>query len=54
MVLAAFSRSLLVLAKNRAGIHHKTRTDGGAERHGFPDPTFMTRCLEELAAKGVL
>jgi len=36
------------------GIHHKTRKDGGAERHGFPDPTFMTRCTEELAARGVV
>jgi len=42
-----------VMRTGRAGIHHKTRTDGGAERHGFPDPTFMERCTEELAAKGV-
>ena len=31
------------------GIHHKTHTDGGAERHGYPDPTYLGRVQEELA-----
>nr|XP_022339296.1 uncharacterized protein LOC111134504 isoform X2 [Crassostrea virginica] len=34
-------------------IHHKTRTHGGPQRFGYPDPTYLDRVLEELAAKGV-
>ncbi|KAL8615431.1 hypothetical protein ACOMHN_036251 [Nucella lapillus] len=34
-------------------IHHKTLCSGGAESHGYPDPTYLTRVQEELAAKGV-
>ncbi|XP_052760162.1 uncharacterized protein LOC128202988 [Mya arenaria] len=34
-------------------IHHKTRPSGGPEHFGYPDPTYLSRVLEELAAKGV-
>jgi|EP01043_Picozoa_sp_COSAG02_P098792 hypothetical protein len=54
MILSSLIDLTPQLRGDRAGIHHKTRTDGGAERHGFPDPTFMDRCTEELAAKGVI
>ena len=32
------------------GIHHKTYKGGGAEKHGYPDPTYLTRVQEELAS----
>ena len=35
------------------GIHHKTHPGGGAERHGYPDPTYLKRVEEELASFGV-
>lgn len=34
-------------------IHHKTQPAGGAEQHGYPDPTYLSRVTEELAAVGV-
>ncbi|KAH3788636.1 hypothetical protein DPMN_166783 [Dreissena polymorpha] len=34
-------------------IHHKTRPYGGPEGFGYPDPTYLQRVQEELAAKGV-
>ncbi|XP_062614142.1 uncharacterized protein LOC134275876 [Saccostrea cucullata] len=34
-------------------IHHKTKRDTGAQRFGYPDPTYLQRVQEELAAKGV-
>ncbi|KAK3610487.1 hypothetical protein CHS0354_016676 [Potamilus streckersoni] len=34
-------------------IHHKTSMHGGPQRFGYPDPTYLDRVLEELAAKGV-
>ncbi|XP_060557380.1 uncharacterized protein LOC132717825 [Ruditapes philippinarum] len=34
-------------------IHHKTSTSGGQENFGYPDPTYLTRVQQELAAKGV-
>ncbi|XP_069106197.1 DNA ligase 1-like [Argopecten irradians] len=34
-------------------IHHKTRIHGGPERYGYPDPEYLTRVQEELAAKGI-
>ncbi|KAL4232000.1 E3 ubiquitin-protein ligase dtx3l [Mactra antiquata] len=34
-------------------IHHKTCTHGGQENFGYPDPTYLSRVQEELAAKGV-
>lgn len=37
-----------------AGIHHKTRTHGGAEQHGWPDPTFLERLISECAASGIM
>lgn len=36
------------------GIHHKTHPCGGAERHGYPDPTYLLRVEQELASFGVL
>jgi deltex-like protein len=36
-----------------AGIHHKTRVSGGAAQHGFPDPGYLDRLGEELAARGI-
>ncbi len=35
------------------GIHHKTSTSGGAAYFGYPDPTYLKRVKEELAAKGI-
>ncbi|XP_060077694.1 uncharacterized protein LOC132557215 [Ylistrum balloti] len=34
-------------------VHHKTRTHGGPERFGYPDPSYLRRVEEELAAKGI-
>ena len=34
-------------------IHHKTSTTGGSTRFGYPDPTYLKRVQEELAAKGI-
>ncbi|XP_019634381.1 PREDICTED: uncharacterized protein LOC109477530 isoform X2 [Branchiostoma belcheri] len=34
-------------------IHHKTSTYGGASMHGYPDPGYLKRVTEELAAKGI-
>uniref|UniRef100_K1QYY2 E3 ubiquitin-protein ligase n=1 Tax=Magallana gigas TaxID=29159 RepID=K1QYY2_MAGGI len=34
-------------------IHHKTKRDTGAQRFGYPDPTYLQRVQEELAVKGV-
>lgn len=36
------------------GIHHKTRHNGGAANFGYPDPTYLKRVKEELAAKGII
>ena len=35
------------------GIHHKTSTHGGPTCFGYPDPTYLTRVQEELAALGI-
>lgn len=34
-------------------IHHKTNIDGGPTNFGYPDPSYLSRVEEELAAKGV-
>ncbi|XP_078587612.1 uncharacterized protein LOC144868824 isoform X2 [Branchiostoma floridae x Branchiostoma japonicum] len=34
-------------------IHHKTNVSGGASDYGYPDPGYLTRLREELAAKGI-
>ncbi|XP_068721738.1 uncharacterized protein [Montipora capricornis] len=34
-------------------IHHKTSTHGGPFRFGYPDPDYLRRVKEELAAKGI-
>ncbi|XP_066287792.1 uncharacterized protein [Branchiostoma lanceolatum] len=34
-------------------IHHKTSTYGGPSMHGYPDPGYLQRVTEELAAKGI-
>ncbi|XP_078684007.1 uncharacterized protein LOC144917639 [Branchiostoma floridae x Branchiostoma belcheri] len=34
-------------------IHHKTNRSGGPTRYGYPDPTYLARVKEELAAKGI-
>jgi len=34
-------------------IHHKTALEGGAENHGYPDPTYFKRVTEELANYGI-
>lgn len=34
-------------------IHHKTKRDGGTEKFGYPDPTYLSRVQDELAAKGI-
>lgn len=35
------------------GIHHKTALNGGPAYFGYPDPTYLIRVREELAAKGI-
>lgn len=35
------------------GVHHKTNIMRGAAYHGYPDPGYLARVKEELAAKGV-
>ncbi|XP_070540331.1 E3 ubiquitin-protein ligase TRIM56-like [Ptychodera flava] len=35
------------------GIHHKTSMYGGPMLNGYPDPDYLNRVKEELAAKGV-
>ncbi|XP_041360692.1 uncharacterized protein LOC121376949 [Gigantopelta aegis] len=34
-------------------IHHKTRRDGNAKGFGYPDPTYLSRVVEELKCKGI-
>ncbi|XP_078669885.1 uncharacterized protein LOC144910545 [Branchiostoma floridae x Branchiostoma belcheri] len=34
-------------------IHHKTNTHGGASGYGYPDPGYLNRLRQELAAKGI-
>ncbi|XP_019641158.1 PREDICTED: uncharacterized protein LOC109482762 [Branchiostoma belcheri] len=34
-------------------IHHKTSRKGGASNYGYPDPDYLKRVTEELAAKGI-
>ncbi|XP_021356230.1 uncharacterized protein LOC110452185 [Mizuhopecten yessoensis] len=34
-------------------IHHKTNIKGGAQRFGYPDPTYLRRVYDELIAKGI-
>jgi deltex-like protein len=36
------------------GIHHKTSLSGGSSCFGYPDPTYLTRVTEELAAVGII
>ena len=35
------------------GVHHKTRTDGGATSHGYPDSEYLQRVRDELRALGI-
>ena len=35
------------------GIHQRTRRDGGAANHGYPDPTFLQRLQSECELQGV-
>ncbi|XP_019640452.1 PREDICTED: E3 ubiquitin-protein ligase TRIM33-like [Branchiostoma belcheri] len=35
------------------GIPHKTNTHGGASGYGYPDPGYLARLRQELAAKGI-
>ncbi|KAJ7374764.1 E3 ubiquitin-protein ligase dtx3l [Desmophyllum pertusum] len=34
-------------------IHHKTNTSGGSHSFGYPDPSYLQRVKEDLAAKGI-
>ncbi|KAJ7374766.1 E3 ubiquitin-protein ligase dtx3l [Desmophyllum pertusum] len=34
-------------------VHHKTNLSGGPYRFGYPDPDYLRRVKEELAAKGI-
>ncbi len=36
------------------GIHHKTNRHGGPQAFGYPDPTYLNRVTQELAAKGIV
>jgi deltex-like protein len=35
-------------------IHHKTNIDGGVFHYGYPDPTYLKRVVQELAARGIV
>eukprot|EP00304_Pavlova_gyrans_P001839 CAMPEP_0206051746 /NCGR_PEP_ID=MMETSP1466-20131121/32146_1 /ASSEMBLY_ACC=CAM_ASM_001126 /TAXON_ID=44452 /ORGANISM="Pavlova gyrans, Strain CCMP608" /LENGTH=444 /DNA_ID=CAMNT_0053426877 /DNA_START=83 /DNA_END=1417 /DNA_ORIENTATION=+ len=35
-------------------IHHKTSRGGGAQRYGWPDPSYHDRCAAECAALGLM
>ncbi|XP_038071142.1 probable E3 ubiquitin-protein ligase DTX3 [Patiria miniata] len=35
-------------------IHHKTNMSGGPTRYGYPDPDYLKRVKEDLAAKGIV
>ena len=35
------------------GIHQKTSMEGGASRHGYPDPHYFNRVKQECGARGV-
>jgi deltex-like protein len=35
-------------------IHHKTSMHGGPQNYGYPDPTYLQRVTEDLAAKGIV
>jgi deltex-like protein len=35
-------------------IHHKTNITGGPQCYGYPDPTYLQRVKEDLAAKGIV
>jgi len=35
------------------GIHHKTSMVGGPEGLGYPDPGYLRRVKQDLAAKGI-
>jgi hypothetical protein len=34
-------------------IHHKTNTEGGSSRFGYPDDTYFNRVKLEIADRGV-
>ncbi|XP_027046292.1 probable E3 ubiquitin-protein ligase DTX3 [Pocillopora damicornis] len=34
-------------------IHHKTSISGGPQAYGYPDPDYLRRVKEDLAAKGI-
>jgi deltex len=36
-----------------AGLHHKTNTQGGTNRFGWPDETYFVRVKDELKMRGV-
>ena len=53
-LLFTVGRSITTGADNTvvwSGIHHKTVTNGGP--FGYPDPTYLSRVQDELAAVGV-
>ena len=35
------------------GVHHKSRTSGGAAQYGYPDGGYFTRVKQELMLKGI-
>ncbi|VDL77097.1 unnamed protein product [Nippostrongylus brasiliensis] len=48
--------SITTGARNQAvwnNIHHKTNVSGGPQKYGYPDPDYLTRVKEDLAAKGI-
>ncbi|VDM78494.1 unnamed protein product, partial [Strongylus vulgaris] len=34
-------------------IHHKTNISGGPQKFGYPDPDYLNRVKEDLAAMGI-
>ncbi|CAD8195282.1 unnamed protein product [Paramecium pentaurelia] len=36
------------------GIHHKTSLEGGSQKHGYPDPQYFYRVIDELKQKGII
>ncbi|KAJ8312713.1 hypothetical protein KUTeg_010086 [Tegillarca granosa] len=58
---AFYRRVVFTFKENKSGkyvvswnsIYHKTRTHGGAKRHGYPDRVYLDRVKQDLAYNGI-
>ncbi|PIO71919.1 hypothetical protein TELCIR_06162 [Teladorsagia circumcincta] len=56
MVALQVGDSITTGAKNVVvwnNIHHKTNVTGGPQKYGYPDPDYLNRVKEDLAAMGI-